>query len=233
MTRTVLAVALAGLAAAVHSGAAQSSCSPNLANELASTGGARQLVTVESTGRRATTGSLRFWRRSGSCWSAAAGPWTARLGRAGISDHHREGDGTTPAGAYGFGRVVYGVAPNPGVRYAYHRLVCGDWWDEDPASAHYNQFRHVPCGTAPPFGGQSEALWRSTRAYRHFAFIRYNVAPAIPGRGSAIFLHTDLGHATTGCVSLPAARLDALLGWLRPVADPLIVIGTRTEIRRF
>jgi L,D-peptidoglycan transpeptidase YkuD (ErfK/YbiS/YcfS/YnhG family) len=58
-------------------------------------------------------------------------------------------------------------------------------------------------GAEPPFAGRSEALWRATVAYREFAFIQYNASPARPGRGSAIFLHDDLGHPTNGCLSLP------------------------------
>ena len=195
--------------------------------------GAAQLVTVEAAGPGSTTGTLQLWQRSGGCWRAAAGPWRARLGRNGISTHHREGDGTTPVGVFSFGRVVYGIAPDPGVRLAYHRLVCGDWWDEDPRSATYNRFRHVRCGARPPFGGGSEALWTITVAYRWFAVVDYNVAPVVPGRGSAIFLHADTGHTTNGCVSLPAAELLRVLRWLRPAASPAIAIGTSAELRRF
>src|SRR5438093_1567103 len=82
-----------------------------------------------------------------------AGAWAARVGVTGVSGHHREGDGSTPAGLYGIGSVMYGIAANPGVRYAYHRLSCGDWWDEDPASPTYNTFQHVACNVAPPFKG--------------------------------------------------------------------------------
>ena len=161
------------------------------------------------------------------------GPWRARVGYAGLSDHKREGDGATPTGAYALGPTVYGIAPDPGVATAYHRLVCGDWWDEDPSSPGYNTFRHVACGTSPPFGGDSEALWRATVAYQQFAVVEYNVHPVVPGRGSAIFLHDDKGDATTGCISLPAPELVSVLRWLRPAARPAIVIGTASEIRRF
>jgi L,D-peptidoglycan transpeptidase YkuD (ErfK/YbiS/YcfS/YnhG family) len=208
------------------------SCPANLANELASTRSAQQLITVEAAGFGTTYASLRLWRRTGSCWSPVAGPWPARLGRRGLSDRHREGDGTTPTGGYELGSVVYGTAANPGVRYAYHRLVCGDWWDEDPSSRTYNRFRHVACGTRPPFGGGSEALW-TIPAYRHFAVIQYNVAPTVAGRGSAIFLHDTVGAVTNGCVSVAPSQLDRILRWLRPSAAPLIVIGTSAEIRRF
>jgi L,D-peptidoglycan transpeptidase YkuD (ErfK/YbiS/YcfS/YnhG family) len=173
-----------------------------------------------------------LWQRTRSCWLPAAGPWQARLGFNGLSDHHREGDGTTPTGTYPLGPVVYGIASAPRIRYRYHRLVCGDWWDEDATSLRYNSFQHLPCGAHPPFGGASEALWTDTVGYQHFLVIDYNTHPAVPGRGSAIFVHDDLGHPTNGCISLPAAQLDALLRWLRPSDKPLIVVGTSTELRR-
>ena len=152
-----------------------------------------------------------------SCGTRIAGPWRARVGRSGLSAHHREGDGTTPLGTYRIGPVVYGLDRDPGVRFRYHRLTCGDWWDEDPVSPTYNEFRHVACGAAPPFRGASEALWRATVAYRLFAVLEYNAA-RVPGRGSAMFLHVDTGRATNGCVALPRARLVRLLRVLRPGA---------------
>ena len=181
-------------------------------------------MSVVAARQRATYASLTLWRRSGGCWEAVAGPWTARVSRNGLSDRHREGDGTTPTGTFAFGPVMYGIAPSPGVRFRYHRLVCGDWWDEDPSSQTYNTFRHVGCGARPPFDGGSEALWMQARAYRYFAVIRYNADPAVPGRGSAIFLHEDTGYATNGCVSLPPAQLLTVLRWLRPSQGPRIVI---------
>ena len=190
-------------------------------------------MTVVGRDASSTTGSVRLWARAAGCWSEAAGPWHAYLGFAGLSEHHHEGDGTTPAGAFAVGTVMYGVSADPGVHYAYHRLVCGDWWDEDPSSPGYNTFQHVPCGTRPPFGGASEPLWKSSRAYAHLAFVEYNSHPAIPGLGSAIFIHADLGHPTNGCVSLPPSELVTLLRWLRPGAHPLIVTGTAAGIRHF
>ena len=84
----------------------------------------------------------------------------ARLGRNGLSANRREGDGTTPTGTFRIGRTMYGNERNPGVRFAYRRLRCGDWWDEDPSSPTYDSFQHVPCGTRPPFGGASEGMWQ-------------------------------------------------------------------------
>jgi len=191
---------------------------------FAGTHGSTQLVTVQAP-PGATAGVVALWTRDGRCWRRVAGPWRARLGRAGLSAHKREGDGATPTGTYRLGGTVYGIAPDPGLRLRYHRLVCGDWWDEDPRSAAYNTFRHVRCGTPPPFGGGSEALWRISPQYRYFAVIEYNAAPVVPGRGSAIFLHVAVG-STAGCVSLPEPILLRLLRRLRPSAHPLIHLGT-------
>jgi L,D-peptidoglycan transpeptidase YkuD (ErfK/YbiS/YcfS/YnhG family) len=183
--------------------------------------GCPQRIDVAVPSPRSTTATLTV----SACSKRLLGPWRARIGRNGASAHHREGDGTTPLGTFGIGPVVYGIDPDPGVRLRYHRLVCGDWWDEDPRSPSYNRFRHVACGTQPPFGGGSEALWRITPAYRLFAFIRYNDAPAVPGRGSAIFLHVDTGHATNGCVSLPQPELVRVLRLLRPGATMTVRTG--------
>jgi L,D-peptidoglycan transpeptidase YkuD (ErfK/YbiS/YcfS/YnhG family) len=163
----------------------------------------------------------------------SAGPWPGRIGTNGFSNHHREGDGTTPTGRFGIESLAYGNAPNPGYRGAYHLLTCGDWWDEDPASPDYNTFQHVSCGTPPPFGGDSEALWTETNAYPSFVVVEYNTYEPVPYAGSAIFVHADIGTATTGCVSIPLADLDQLLRWLDPAASPEIVLGPASELPAF
>jgi L,D-peptidoglycan transpeptidase YkuD (ErfK/YbiS/YcfS/YnhG family) len=126
---------------------------------------------------------------------------------------------------------MYGVAPNPGVRYPYHRIVCGDWWVADPSSAFYNRFRHARCGSSPPFAAASENLSNMPTAYRHFTVVDYNTKPTVPGRGSAIFLHASTGRPTLGCISLPLPELLRLLRWLRPASRPLIAIGTPADLR--
>ena len=185
---------------------------------------ARQLITVDAASRRTTSATVRLWQRRGACWKPVAGPWTARVGRNGVSAHHREGDGTTPSGTFALDDTVYGSEPSPGVRYRYHRIVCGDWWDEDADSPTYNSFQHVRCGVRPPFHAESEGLWKATTAYRYLIPIRYNADPVVPGRGSAIFLHVQRPNPTNGCVSLPEPQLVQTLRWLRPAAHPAIAI---------
>ena len=176
--------------------------------------GCPQRIQVVAPSLRATVATVSLL----DCGRRIAGPWPARVGFHGLSAHHHEGDGTTPIGVFPIGPTVYGLDANPGVHLAYHRLRCGDWWDEDALSPTYNSFQHLACGATPPFGAGSEALWRARVAYREFAVVGYNASPVVPGRGSAIFLHDDRGHATNGCVSLPRPDLLRLLRWLRPGA---------------
>jgi L,D-peptidoglycan transpeptidase YkuD (ErfK/YbiS/YcfS/YnhG family) len=233
MSVKLLVVALAVLAAGASTSASGSpaACAPTFASRL-DTGAATQLVTVVAPRRASTQGALRLWVKRGRCWSQLAGPWAAWLGGNGTSPAKREGDRRTPTGIFGFLPTMYGIQADPGVHYRYHRIVCGDWWVEDAASRYYNRFRHVRCGSSPPFRTTSEDLSRSPTAYRHLAVIAYNTSPVVAGRGSGIFLHASTGRPTLGCVSLPLPRLLATLRWLRPEAKPLIAIGTAADLLR-
>jgi len=220
----VLAVFLATVAAAA--------CPPNLANDVRPQPSASQLITVEAARTRTTRASLRLWRKAGPCWAPAGGPYPARLGRNGLSASRREGDGTTPAGTFRIHRTMYGNEANPGVRFRYVRVRCGDWWNEDASSRTYNTFQRVGCRVRPPFSIKSDGMWENRRAYPYLAVVEFNMRPVVPGRGSGIFLHAQTGGPTNGCVSLPRNDLRQVLRWLRPGANPHIAIGTRAQLRR-
>ena len=208
-------------------------CRPNLAERLRTTLGAAQLMTVEASDFGTSVAVVETWSREGGCWQPAGGPWPALIGAHGFSDHHREGDGTTPTGIYRIAPTVYGNDPNPGYRGPYHRLVCGDWWDEDPTSPTYNTFQHVPCGVEPSFGPKSEALWTEGLYYPSFAVVEYNRHPVVPYAGSGIFVHAATGAPTLGCVSIPKADLDMFLRWLDPAKAPAIVMAPTSEMEGF
>ena len=220
--------------AASFDGSATADISPLLVDQLASTGGAQQVIVVDAPDPASTTATLTAYEDDGSGWFTVFGPMPAVDGVHGWlpGGSRTEGDGTTPEGMYSIGPTMYGTQPDPGTQFAYHPLVCGDWWDEDPSSPTYNTFQHVACGTSPPFGGDSEALWTEGNAYPSFAVIDYNT-PAAGPFGSAIFLHADTGAPTQGCVSLSVPNLDAVLRWLNPAQRPVIVMGPDAVIRSF
>jgi L,D-peptidoglycan transpeptidase YkuD (ErfK/YbiS/YcfS/YnhG family) len=201
-------------------------------------GSARQLIVVSSPtedppGYLAT---LRTYQRGDtrSRWRSVFGAWQAETGYNHLRTNRREGDGSTPIGAWGIGPTLYGNKPNPGgLHYAYHQLVCGDWWDEDPYSTLYNRFVHVPCGVTPGFAPWSEALWTETLPYPYFAVIQFNTRPTVGGQnapGSGIFLHSWVGGATAGCVAVHETQLLQILRWMNPAAHPFIEIGTDSQV---
>jgi L,D-peptidoglycan transpeptidase YkuD (ErfK/YbiS/YcfS/YnhG family) len=217
------------LAAQIAAAALAAACPPNTANHLSlpPPAASRQLITVEAASTRTTHATARIWRRTGACWTAAGGPYSARVGRNGLNADRREGDGTTPVGTFSIGRTMYGNSPNPGVRFPYVRLRCGDWWVEDPRSPAYNTFRHLRCGVKPPFRVTTPDMSNDRVAYAHLAVVEYNMRPVVPGRGSGIFLHVQTGGPTNGCISLRRLNLVRILRWLSPGAAPYIAILTR------
>jgi L,D-peptidoglycan transpeptidase YkuD (ErfK/YbiS/YcfS/YnhG family) len=189
---------------------------------LARVGSAGQAVVVTAARYGATTATLSAYERVGDVWRRTFGPWTARVGTAGVAPagEKREGDGRTPSGVYGF-EFFFGVAPDPGVSFPYRRVTSRSIvWDDDPASPRYNTWVDLDREQA---GVEPEPMYVSP-AYDHGAVIAYNTART-PGLGSAIFLHVSTGGPTAGCVSLPAGQLVDVLRWLDPARAPRIVIG--------
>ncbi len=180
----------------------------------------RQLVTVTAASYGATYATFSAYQRSAGRWRRVFGPWTARIGRNGFAPPglKREGDGRTPSGTFRFG-FFFGVQPNPGVRFRYRRSQPYDFWDDDPASPLYNKW--VDQRRADP-GRSPEPM--DVSGYDYGAVIGYNTA-RIPGLGSAIFLHVNIGIATAGCVTLPRWELLRVLRWLDPARSPRIRMG--------
>jgi L,D-peptidoglycan transpeptidase YkuD (ErfK/YbiS/YcfS/YnhG family) len=189
--------------------------------------GTNQVVIVHGDSYTTTYATVEAYQKSANGWQLAFAPMTARIGQRGFTDTPAEGTPATPVGVYAFGATLYGNSPNPDAHYPYQQLVIGDYWDENSASPTYNMFVH---GADP--GGASEPLWESPTAYSYFAFIAYNV-PAVPGKGSGIFLHQSLNKSTAGCVALPRADLLRVLRWLDPAAHPRIVMAPDSVLSRY
>lgn len=184
--------------------------------------GASQAVVVTARGWGDTQPVLNAWERSAGSWHLVIGGVPAYAGRAGFSAHRHEGDGTTPAGVFGF---VYGFGsrPDPGAALGWRGLGPGSCWAGTRPS--YNRWvtRH-PC--AP----QDEDLSAGAgAAYRYAAVVDYNYAHPVYGAGSGIFLHVAIGRPTSGCVSVTEATVLRLLRWLRPGAR--IAMGPASFLR--
>lgn len=138
------------------------------------------------------------------------------IGRAGVvsAREKREGDGSTPLGAWPFRGVLLRpdrIAPPIGLRLPWRWLRQDDGWSDDAADPAYNR----PVRHPHPFS--AERLWRDDGLYDVIVVLGYNDAPPVAGRGSAIFLHCwREGAATEGCVAIAREALLDLLPALTP-----------------
>ncbi len=98
----------------------------------------------------------------------------------------------------------------------------------DVDSPLYNTRQNCARQNCPFDTARSEQLGAITPEYAHAVVIDYNRSPAVPGAGSAFFLHVAGGAPTAGCVSIDASALIRLIRWLDPAQSPAIAIGVRT-----
>lgn len=139
------------------------------------------------------------------------------LGPMGITNDKKEGDGATPAGTFPLRRVLYrgdrGAPPRTALPV--QLIQQRDGWCDDPAHDDYNQ------QVVLPHAGSHEKLWRDDHLYDVIVVLGYNDAPAVPGKGSAIFLHVakDDYAPTEGCVAIARDDMRTLLRQVQPGDD--------------
>lgn len=132
------------------------------------------------------------------------------IGRSGATAaaDKREGDGRTPRGRWAIRSALLRpdrVSP-PMTALPWRWLDPADGWSDDPKDPAYNtRVRH-------PHAFSAEHLWRDDGLYDLIVELGFNDAPAVPGKGSAIFLHCMIaGRPTAGCVAIDREALEALL----------------------
>ena len=161
-------------------------------------------------------------RRQGELYFADWGTGEKRcaVGRSGIAEKLREGDGVTPMGTWPLRQVLY--RPDrltaPACVLPVSSLHEYDGWCESPNDPDYNRL------VRPPHRSSSESMWRADGLYDVVLVVGYNDAPVVPARGSAIFVHvarTDFSP-TAGCVALTLPDLLDALAQLKK-EDKLIV----------
>ncbi|MEO9261837.1 MAG: L,D-transpeptidase family protein [Jatrophihabitantaceae bacterium] len=188
------------------------------------TGTASQLLTVTAPAWGATQATLQAWDRIGASWQRHGDSVPAWLGQAGMSRQASEGFTGSPAGSFTLTQA-FGNYPDPGTALPYFQAGRDDWWSGDSSSPTYNSHQRCPATSCPFRTGLSENLHDAGAVYGYAVAIDYNTAPAIPGRGSAFFLHVSQQQPTAGCVSIDQDALVQILRWLNPARHPRIIMG--------
>lgn len=188
-------------------------------------GNATQIITVTASSSSATTGTLRAWqKRSNGTWFVAHGPYPAWLGAAGIG-HQSEGSTRTPLGTFTLTQA-FGRDPDPGTALPYHQTNPNDWWVSDVHSKLYNTLQNCVEAACPFNTSVSEHLYYEVPYYDYAVVMDVNRWPAIPGDGSAFFLHISPHHQpTAGCVAIDEGPLLTIMRWLDPAKHPRIATG--------
>lgn len=189
---------------------------------------ATEVISVTTASYGSDHATVRAFRQTSRGWRQVHGPWSAWIGRDGFArpQAKREGDGKTPSGSYRFS-FFFGVEKNPGAQFPWRHASPADYWDDDPASPHYNTW----VDTAQRSAGRDPEPLHVQPSYDDVAVIAFNTG-RVPGRGSAIFLHVTHHSATSGCVALPRRHVLTLLRWLDPADHPRIIMGRTATVTR-
>ena len=134
------------------------------------------------------------------------------IGKRGITGAKREGDGATPAGHHHITGLWYRPDRLPSPAPWARPILPGDLWCDAPEHPAYNHHARVPLKAS------HERLRRADPLYDLILTTDWNWPEALPGRGSAIFLHQwrRPHFGTEGCIAF--SRRDLI--WIARRAAP-------------
>lgn len=138
------------------------------------------------------------------------------IGRGGVvpARAKREGDGASPAGTHRIVGLLYRPdrLPRTAVPDWARPIGPNDLWSDDPRDPDYNLMLRAP------HRWSHERLHRSDPLYDLILLTDWNWPYAVPGRGSAIFLHSwrRPRWPTAGCVAFARPDLLWIANRIRP-----------------
>ncbi|MCK0141270.1 L,D-transpeptidase family protein [Aliiroseovarius sp. F20344] len=132
------------------------------------------------------------------------------IGRGGMTDDKREGDGATPRGVW---RLVGGGyradrLPHPDSPLSLGAIGPKDIWSDDPNDPAYNHGLR-----ASDYSHSHEKMRMTARLYDVVLFSDWNYPNVTPGKGSAIFVHQwrKPRHPTAGCLAFAPKDLHWIM----------------------
>ena len=190
--------------------------------------GSEQLIFATNRDSSSSIVTIHAVERNNGGWRLIFPTFTGSIGEKGFAEigKKREGDGKSPSGVFPL-RIAFGYDPSAATKLPYRQATEGDFWVDDANSEDYNKWVK-----GQPNAASWEKMQRDDDQYKYGVLIEYNMDPIVKGKGSAIFLHAwKDGGPTLGCVSMPEEMVLKILGWLDPAKKPLIIMGTKSELR--
>ena len=143
------------------------------------------------------------------------------IGKSGVTGAKTEGDGATPKGVHRIVAMMY--RPDRMVSPAHWATPIrpGDLWSDDPRDPDYNHLVHRPHLFS------HEQMVRADPLYDLVLLTDWNWKNAVPGRGSAIFLHQwrRPGYPTEGCIALRRDHLRWIARHIQPYARLVVTLA--------
>lgn len=214
--------------------------------------GCEQAVVGAADGWNSSHVVLSLLEKRGGRWQMVKGPFSGRLGEAGLvwglgrhplpkgATVKREGDDRSPAGVFDVGGIWATQSDLKfNRRIPFVKVGPSDLWVSDVKSPLYN--RHVrldhPARTSWEL---NEQMKLNDHAHSIKLLICHNTENVqgcpIPGRGSSIFFHIWRGagkYPTAGCTTMSEENLRAVLAWLDPKKKPVYILMPRDEYMRY
>jgi L,D-peptidoglycan transpeptidase YkuD (ErfK/YbiS/YcfS/YnhG family) len=199
-----------------------------IAHQSAQIGESEQLIFATNRDASSSIVTIHAVERNNGDWHLVFPAFTGSVGEKGFAaiGDKIEGDGKSPSGVFPLG-IAFGYDPSVATKMPYRQATEDDFWVDDVNSEDYNKWVK-----GKPNAASWEKMRRDDDRYKYGVVIEYNTSPVVKGKGSAIFLHVWRdGAPTLGCVSMPEEMVLKILGWLDPAKKPLIIMGTKSELR--
>lgn len=150
--------------------------------------------------------------------SAFGRRFPVEIGRGGLSTDKREGDGATPVGRLRIVATLYRADRLPRPAPWARPIGPQDLWCDAPDHPAYNH------PVRAPFAASAERMARPDPLYDIVLVTDWNYPQAVPGLGSAIFVHQRRrpGFPTAGCLAFARKDLVALARRLTPGTEIMI-----------
>ncbi len=134
------------------------------------------------------------------------------IGKGGLTNDKREGDGATPTGMHRIVAMFYRadrVSVNNGWA---HPIGPRDLWSDDASDVAYNHLVQAP------YDASHERMRRADPLYDLVIVTDWNWPNAVPGKGSAIFIHQwrRPGFPTEGCLAFRRDHLHWIARRIKP-----------------
>lgn len=200
----------------------------------------RQIVVVTTPGWGSIHGTMTAYNWKNSQWVPALKNISIVTGRSGLAwgkglhdpalnkgKLKREGDGNAPAGIF-YLSGLFGyqdISSKMNSLKVDEKTFCVD----DIKSAYYN--RIVRSDTLKKDWDSAETMRMKSDVYKYGIFVDYNVNPAIPGKGSCIFMHiwSKSTAPTAGCTAMTEDNMLKLINFLDRSKNPILVQVPQSE----